>query len=183
MSFLVNDVFPAGIVLPYAGSTAPAGWLLCNTATPITIASYPRLYSAIGNTYNGGVTPGDGVTTFNLPNLSGVFPRGAGTQTISSVSYSGTRGTYQGDQMQGHYHSKSETAHTHAAVGETAARASGVNTGWGIQAGQTNAAPGVQGATSNVSITSPATDGSNGTPRTGTQTHPANVGVNYIIKI
>jgi len=97
MSFLVNDVFPAGVVLPYGGTTAPTGWLLCNTATPVAITSYPRLYAAIGNTYNGGATPGDGITTFNIPNLAGVFPRGAGSQTISSLTYTGVIGSRSND--------------------------------------------------------------------------------------
>ena len=116
MSFLANDVFPAGIILPYAGTTAPTGWLLCNTNTPISKDLFPRLWAAIQNTYNGGPTPGDGFTTFNIPNLAGVFPRGAGSQTISAISYSGTLGTRQGDQVQGHYHSKTDPGHTHDTV-------------------------------------------------------------------
>jgi microcystin-dependent protein len=182
MSFLsdrrIQDSLPAGVVFPFAGASAPDGWLLCD-GSAISRTTYARLFASIGTSF--GV--GDGSSTFNLPNTQGVFIRGAGSQTISAINYSGVVGTVQGDQVQGHYHSKSESAHTHAAAGETSARAVGANTGWGIAAGQTNAAAGVQGATSNVSITSPSSDGTNGTPRTGSQTHPANLGMNHIIKI
>jgi hypothetical protein len=34
-----------------------------------------------------------------------------------------------------------------------------------------------------LSITSPASDGSNGSPRTGAETRPANIAMNYIIKV
>ena len=181
MSFLSNltiqEALPGGVIFPFAGSAAPTGWLLCDGAA-ISRTVYARLFAAIGTTYGVGA----GSTTFNLPNSQGVFLRGAGSQTISALTYSGTLGAKQNDQIQGHYHNKSETAHTHAAAGDTAARAAGANTGWGIAAGQTNALAGVQSAVSNVLITNPSSDGSNGTPRTGTETQPANVTVNYIIK-
>lgn len=56
---------PAGIVVEYAGATAPAGWLDCDGAA-VKRAEYANLYAAIGTAY--GV--GDGSTTFNLPNVA-----------------------------------------------------------------------------------------------------------------
>lgn len=58
---------PTGTILPYGGSTAPSGFLLCNGGA-ISRTTYARLFSVIGTTY--GV--GDGSTTFNLPNLIGL---------------------------------------------------------------------------------------------------------------
>ena len=66
-----NAVFPAGLVSPFAGDSIPAGWLLCD-GSPISRTEYARLYEAIGVCW--GV--GDGSTTFNLPDLRGLFLRG-----------------------------------------------------------------------------------------------------------
>lgn len=65
----VNNLFvPVGGVMPYAGSTAPAGgkWMLAD-GSAISRTSYATLFAAIGTTYGAG----DTVTTFNLPNLKG----------------------------------------------------------------------------------------------------------------
>src|SRR5437868_12504805 len=51
---------PTGTLLPYAGATAPTGYLLCNGAA-VSRITYAVLYAVIGTTY--GV--GDGATTFN----------------------------------------------------------------------------------------------------------------------
>ena len=59
-------VLPAGAVIPYAGSAAPAGWLLCG-GQAVSRSDYAALFAIIGTTY--GV--GNGSTTFNLPDLRG----------------------------------------------------------------------------------------------------------------
>lgn len=76
---------PPGIVLPYAGSSAPAGYLLCD-GTAVSRVTYSALFAVIGTAYGAG----DTTTTFNLPNTSGRVPMGAGTYT-DSVSGSVTR--------------------------------------------------------------------------------------------
>lgn len=55
-----------GIVVPYAGLTAPQGFLLCY-GQAVSRTTYAALFDVIGTTY--GV--GDGATTFNLPDLRG----------------------------------------------------------------------------------------------------------------
>jgi len=62
---------PIGAIMPYAGTTAPAGYLLCDGGEQ-SIALYPDLYSAIGTTFGTGVNP----STFKLPDLRGRFPLG-----------------------------------------------------------------------------------------------------------
>lgn len=64
---------PAGLVMDYAGSTAPNGWLACN-GQAISRTTYANLFASIGTTY--GV--GDGSTTFNLPDLRGRTTIGVG---------------------------------------------------------------------------------------------------------
>lgn len=55
-----------GTVLPYAGTAAPEGWLLC-FGQAVSRTTYPNLFARIGTTF--GV--GDGSTTFNVPDLRG----------------------------------------------------------------------------------------------------------------
>jgi microcystin-dependent protein len=64
----LRDMAPAGIVQPFAGAVAsvPQGWLHCN-GQAVSRTAYAGLFAAIGTTY--GV--GDGVNTFNLPDLQG----------------------------------------------------------------------------------------------------------------
>jgi microcystin-dependent protein len=62
---------PIGSVTAFAGSAAPAGWLLCN-GSPISRTIYSQLYSIIGTAY--GI--GDGSSTFNIPNLQQRVPVG-----------------------------------------------------------------------------------------------------------
>lgn len=57
---------PPGCVMPYAGSTSPAGWLLC-AGQAVSRTEYGALFAVVGTTYG----TGDGSTTFNLPDLRG----------------------------------------------------------------------------------------------------------------
>ena len=61
-----DAAFTAGMLMPYAGSSAPTGWLLA-FGQEISRTTYASLFSAIGTTY--GV--GNGSSTFNLPDLRG----------------------------------------------------------------------------------------------------------------
>lgn len=60
-----------GSIISYAGISVPAGYLLCD-GSAISRTSYPNLFAAIGTSWG----EGDGVTTFNLPDLRGRFLRG-----------------------------------------------------------------------------------------------------------
>lgn len=62
----VQSIMPITVVLPFAGSTPPTGWLLCD-GSAVSRTAYARLFSAISTTF--GV--GDGSTTFNVPDLRG----------------------------------------------------------------------------------------------------------------
>jgi microcystin-dependent protein len=65
---------PTGAVMPYAGSSAPTGWLLAD-GSAVSRTTFTALFTAIGTTYGAG----DGSTSFNLPDLRSKFPVGAGT--------------------------------------------------------------------------------------------------------
>ena len=74
-----------GAVIPYAGSSAPTGWLKCD-GTAVSRTTYATLYALIGTTY--GI--GDNSTTFNLPDLRsrGVVGVGTGTKVATFSSRS-----------------------------------------------------------------------------------------------
>ncbi|HET7549049.1 MAG TPA: tail fiber protein [Usitatibacter sp.] len=57
-----------GEVRMFAGNFAPVGWLFCN-GDALPISQYEVLYTLLGTTYGG-----DGMTTFNLPDLRGRTP-------------------------------------------------------------------------------------------------------------
>jgi len=67
---------PPGAILQFAGSSAPANWLLCDGAL-VSRTTYANLFTAIGTQYGAG----DGATTFKLPDLRGRVPVGVGQAT------------------------------------------------------------------------------------------------------
>lgn len=64
-------MMPVAAVLPFAGTVAPAGYLMC-FGQAVSRTTYPQLFAAVGVTYGSG----DGATTFNLPDLRGRVPAG-----------------------------------------------------------------------------------------------------------
>lgn len=62
---------PVGSVLPFAGGSAPSGWLLCD-GSEISRSTYSTLFGVINTAYGAG----DGSSTFNIPNLKGRLPVG-----------------------------------------------------------------------------------------------------------
>ena len=68
----VPDALPIGSYIQFAGSQAPAGFLVCNGGE-ISRTTYSALFAVIGTTYGSG----DGSTTFNLPNLTDRFLQGS----------------------------------------------------------------------------------------------------------
>jgi microcystin-dependent protein len=62
---------PAGMIVEFATATPPSGYLVCD-GTPKSRTAYADLFAAIGTVWGAG----DGSTTFNVPDLRGVFRRG-----------------------------------------------------------------------------------------------------------
>ena len=61
-----SNIVPSGALMPYAGTSAPTGFLLCD-GSAVSRTTYATLFSAISTTYGSG----DGSSTFNLPDLRG----------------------------------------------------------------------------------------------------------------
>ena len=72
--------FVSGMLLAYAGASAPAGWLMCDGAA-VSRSTYSSLFGVVGVIYG----PGDGSTTFNLPNMVNNVAVGQGGSIAPSL--------------------------------------------------------------------------------------------------
>jgi len=88
----VDDIIPSGFIGPFAGSTAPSGWILCG-GQEVSRSTFSSLFSAIGSTFGNG----DGSTTFNVPDLRDRFPLGDRDQGQSDANRVDNFNTALGD--------------------------------------------------------------------------------------
>jgi len=122
-----NYLIPPGTILPFAGTTAPNGYLPCD-GSAVSRSTYPDLFAALGTTW--GI--GDGSKTFNLPDFRGRAPIGAGqglgltnrivgqenigeevhTLTVAEIP-THTHGVIEPNNGQGHTHGVSDPGHGH----------------------------------------------------------------------
>ncbi|MBE0471507.1 MAG: tail fiber protein, partial [Methyloprofundus sp.] len=68
-----NAANPVGVIFDHGGINAPKNALICNGAA-VSRSEYSKLFAAIGETWGAG----NGVSTFNLPDLTNRVTRGAG---------------------------------------------------------------------------------------------------------
>lgn len=168
---ILDMIYPKGIVSEYAGSSAPAGWLMCD-GSAISRATYSGLFAVIGETW--GV--GDGSTTFNVPDMRGATPRGVGTSTVfTDNSKAVALGEVINDAFQGHFHNvytaglgENAVIVTRAGVGATTSELAAGNSGTGTVDG--------------LRVAAAISNGTNGTPRKGNETTGKARGINFIIK-
>ena len=102
---------PSGIILPFAGSTVPSGYLLCD-GSEVSRTTYSNLFATLSVSWGSG----NGTTTFNLPDLRGRFMRGvdgtagndpdAASRTAINVggNVGNNVGSLQGDALKFHAH-------------------------------------------------------------------------------
>lgn len=152
-----------GAVTFFARNSAPAGWLKANGAA-VSRTTYAALFSAIGTTFGAG----DGSTTFNLPDLRGEFPRG--WDDARGVDSARVFGSAQTDAFQGHYHNLRLSDGTQV----------GYDGGGG--AGTANLRADGTPATPYAQAQEVLTNGTNGTPRTASETRPRNIALLACIK-
>jgi len=72
---------PPGVILPYGGTTAPLGWLLCD-GTEHRISDFTELFNVIGFNFGARTTVTSGF--FKVPDLRGRLP--LGTDNMGGVS-------------------------------------------------------------------------------------------------
>lgn len=88
-----------GAIVPYAGSTVPSGYLLCD-GSAVSRTTYARLFSIIGTTYGAG----DDSTTFNLPMLSGKVAIGESSGHALGTYGGSENVTLQESELPSHSH-------------------------------------------------------------------------------
>jgi len=165
----INLSIPAGQVATYASTSCPSGWLAAD-GTAYSRSTYASLYNTIGTTWGAG----NGSSTFNVPDLRGVFVRGTGTNGNGAVGQA--VGTYAADTYLNHNHtaSSSDAGHTHSyTVTGSASGASAAGLG-----GQSPSSSASTTGTGYASITTTVATSTTG----GTETMPKNYGVLYCIK-
>ncbi len=176
-------LLPTGTILPYGGTSAPTGFLLCNGAA-VSRATYSALFGVIAETAG----EGDNSTTFNVPDLRGRFLRGTdgGTgrdpnaATRTAMGTGGNTGdnifSLQDDEFESHTHTATVTDPTHTHNAGAVASNTLVGTGGNALSytGGYNTSP-VQAAATGVTVSNSSTGGS-------TETRPKNANVTYIIK-
>ncbi len=149
---------PTGSIIPYLGDVAPPGWLLCD-GSAASEAAFPELFAVIGTKFGGGLG------TFNLPDLRGLFLRGAGQNSDPGRRYSGDDSRDVGD-----FQDEGTASHTHFLdTGLHGVDTNGGNVFNSFQMGGNQNNP---TRTYTTNANSGATD----------ETRPMNLGVNYIIK-
>ena len=80
--FSTAGTVPTGSIMPFAGDTAPSGYLLCDGSEQ-SQAQYPELFTILGTKYGSGTynaisnpTGLEGYQTFRIPDLRGRFALG-----------------------------------------------------------------------------------------------------------
>lgn len=114
---LAGSGVPTGVMMPYGGTTAPTGWLLCD-GSAVSRTTYSALFTTLGVAYGAG----DGSTTFNLPDLKGRVPVGkdnmggsaANRVTTAGSSIDGATLGATGGAQNVQLTSAQNGAHTHA---------------------------------------------------------------------
>ena len=101
---LSTNLAPVGAIFLFGGSILPSGYLFCQGGLVLK-TQYSALWTAIGSTYLNGRQ--DPVASFYLPDLRGLFIKGAGN---SNTTYNPTNtstislGVYQASSVQQHSH-------------------------------------------------------------------------------
>lgn len=169
--FAQNGV-PTGSIMPFIGTVAPNGWLLCNGSTFPDNANTANLKALLGST--------------TTPDLEGMFLRGTGTAATGKDGPA--LKTVQQDDIASHLHAvniNTNTAgqHNHTNGNYTQLLQSDTyNTGTSVDT--TNGEPNIRTSATMVAAGNHNHNVNGNTASTGTsETRPINYGVNYIIKI
>lgn len=97
MQLIRSNSVREGAICAYARATPPPGWIECN-GQAISRTTYAGLFLAIGDVFG----PGDGSTTFNVPDLRGEFIRG--WDHGRGADPGRVFATLQGDEFRAHTH-------------------------------------------------------------------------------
>lgn len=83
-----NNGVPTGAIMPFMGTTAPYGWVLCDGSSLTGVPGSQKLIDLLG--------------VSNVPDLRGMFLRGAGNNSFNTVLT--TLGAVQDEAFKSHLH-------------------------------------------------------------------------------
>jgi len=158
-----------GMIAPFAMTSVPTGWLVCDGSAVSRTVTYSALFAAISTTWG----TGDGSTTFNVPDLEGAFLRGTGSNATHNMSdgndFAGPSvGSFENDMFQDHTHNSPRES---IASGSLSSGSAGLH--HDVNAGIVGVV-----ATASAYLTAFSLD----SPRLGDENRPFNAGVKYCIK-
>lgn len=167
-----DDGVPTGSIMPYIGTTAPTGWVLCDGQDISSITGSDALISLLGEN--------------NVPDLQGMFLRGAGANEQGGV-YDAHIGPdlkeFQNDGFESHLHNVSLNTNTTGNHNHSYTTNGGIKNNMKTDGSADNLMQGpTGGGTGYAGNHAHSVNGNTGS--TGiTETRPVNYGVNYIIKL
>jgi hypothetical protein len=171
-SIYAQNGVPTGSIMPYIGTTAPNGWLLCDGKEIPSGVYYDRLKALAGA---------------NTPNLNGMFLRGAGSQTAYPSNVGPAVKVVQQDDVKQHLHAidfntSSNGTHSHRTYFANDNYSGNGGGSTGLEDDRPDADPNRYLETTDSGNHNHNVKG-NTANTGGTETRPINYGVNYIIKI
>lgn len=177
-----SSVTPPGVILPYGGTTAPTGYVLCDGSS-LDRTTYASLFAVLDTAY-GAVDS----THFNVPDLRGRFLRGldgaAGRDPNSAARTAMAMGGNSGNNI--------GSVQTDAFQNITGTFSGVTNAPFASSVSTSGALSAIAGNTQRPSFVGISGSWSSGfnfdastspSARTSTETRPINAYVNYIIKI
>jgi hypothetical protein len=169
---------PTGSIMPYLGTVAPEGWVLCKGQSITSVPNSAALIALVGN---------------YAPNLQGMFLRGTGESAFGTDSKGPSLRNYQSDSNKSHNHApgdyKTDTQGNHNHADGTWNQLSERAVGNESPAGANN--QGADGTEPNILEVRPMKNKGDHSHNVigysaisgGSETRPINYGVNYIIKL
>ena len=176
-----SNIVPSGALMPFAGASAPTGFLLCH-GQAVSRTTYATLFSAISTTYG----TGDGSSTFNLPDLRGRVIAGQDDMGGASANrLTNQTGGLNGDTLGATGGSETHTlttaqlaSHTHSFSDTDSITAmTFLSDGLGVNRGGS----GQSSSSNSISVSISGTTGSTGSGSAHNNVQPTMV-LNYIIK-
>jgi len=188
---IMHPVLAVGALEMWLTGTPPDAWLICD-GQAVSRDDYAELFGLWGTTWG----PGDGSTTFNLPDMRSLHPKGAGGviglgviagSSVVTLNTGNLPAHNHGITDPGHVHSITDPGHTHPQRQNVSPSfqggAAGANVSYGSVSSNSATRVSTDNNTTGISVQSHTTGIT--TQNTGLgdyfSTAQPSIGVNYIV--